>query len=834
MSLAAPSLLRRLTLSTVLGLGSVTAASVTAVQAQPQVFVNELLASNSTVVADPDFGDFADWIELYNAEPDAVDLSGYTLTDDLEEPDRWQIPDGTIIPAGGFLLIWADDEDTGLHTDFKLSAGGEQVGLYAPDGTAVDTLTYGEQTTDISLGRSPDGGQSFQLFETPTPGASNSTDSSGGIAEAPAASLAGGFYAGPQAVTLTAASDATIRFTRDGTPPTEDSPVYTESITFTETGVLRAIAFQPERLPSPVVTRTFFIDEAVTVPVVSLVTDPANFFSDTSGIYVEGTNGIPGRCRNDPVNWNQDWEHPVHVAFYEPDGTLGFEQGMGVQIFGGCSRIYPQKSLALYARGRYGASKVEYRVFPDLDIDVFDDLVLRSSAQDWWRTMFRDAAIQTMAEGDLDKQAYRPAIVFLNGDYWGIHNLREKLNEDYVAAHYGIDDDDVELLDAGKGDPRDDSPHYDALLDYLAANDITQPQHYTYVQTQMEVEAYLDYVIAEIYSANADWPGNNLKLWRPNESDGRWRWMFFDLDFGFGGNANGEALDNTLALALDPAGPPWPNPPWSTFLFRRLMENDTFRSTFIQRLAARSATTYAPARVLSIIDSLQAGIAAEIPRHKARWPQSISFGPSWDALVDEMRDFTRNRPVQMRGHVVETLGVAGSAALELETTEGGRVLAEGVPLPRGASRLPFYREVPLRLEALPDEGYRFVGWTEAVTSEDAAISVVLTGTTSLAATFAFGTEAEDDEAPAQARLAQNYPNPFRAQTQIEVTHPETGLLTVAVYDLLGREVVRLVDEHRVAGTYTLVLDAATLSSGVYAYAMASGDTHAVRRMVVLR
>ncbi|MEM9997450.1 MAG: CotH kinase family protein [Bacteroidota bacterium] len=808
--------------------------SSAALQAQPRVFVNELLASNSTVIADPDFGDFADWIELYNAEPEAVDLSGYTLTDDLDLPSRWRVPDGTVIPAGGFLLVWADGEDTGVHTDFKLSAGGEQVGLFAPNGTVVDTLTYGEQTTDISLGRSPDGGATFQLFETPTPGTSNTTDPSDGIAEAPTASLAGGFYVGPQTVTLTAASSATIRYTLDGAPPTEGSPVYTEPLTFGETGVLRAVAFQPDRLPSPVITRTLFIDEAVTIPVVSLVTDPANFFSDTSGIYVEGTNGIPGRCRNDPVNWNQDWERPVHVAFYEPDGTLGFEQGMGVQIFGGCSRIYPQKSLTLRARARYGASKVDYRVFPGLDIDEFDDLVLRSSAQDWWRTMFRDAAIQTMAEGDLDRQAYRPALVFLNGDYWGIHNLREKLNEDYVAAHYGIDKDDVELLDAGKGDPRDDSPHYDALLTYLATNDVTRPDVYAYVQTQMEVDAYLDYLIAEIYSANADWPGNNLKLWRPDQPDGRWRWMLFDLDFGFGGNGNGQAPDNTLALALDPAGPVWPNPPWSTFLFRRLMENDTFRYAFIQRLAARTATTYAPSRVIGIIDGLQAGIVAEIPRHKVRWPRSISFGPSWDALVDEMRDFARNRPVEMRGHVTETLGVVGSAALELEASEGGRVLAEGVPLPRGKSRLPFYREVPLGLRAVPDEGYRFVGWSGAVASQDEAISVVLTGTTALTALFAVGTDSETEAAPAQARLAQNYPNPFRTQTQIEVTHPTPGRLTVVVFDLLGREVMRLVDEHRAAGTHTFSLDAAMLPSGVYTYAMTSADAQAVRRMVVLR
>ena len=182
----------------------------------------------------------------------------------------------------------------------------------------------------------------------------------------------------------------------------------------------------------------------------------AGFFSDTSGIYVEGTNGIPGRCRSYPVNWNQDWERETQFTFFEPDGAGGFErvldQGAGVAIFGGCSRIYPQKSLELHARSRYGASDFAYRFFDGVDIESFDDLVLRSSAQDWWRTMFRDGMIQTVTRHmDLDGQAYRPALVFLNGEFWGIHNIREKLNEDWVTGHYGHPDDEVELIEGTWG-----------------------------------------------------------------------------------------------------------------------------------------------------------------------------------------------------------------------------------------------------------------------------------------------------------------------------------------------------------------------------------------------
>ena len=814
------------------------------------VVVNELLASNAAMLADPDFGGYGDWIELYNPASSAVDLSGYTLTDDLTETSRWRIPDGTTIAAEGYLLIWADDENTGppttsaLHSDFKLSAGGEQVGLYDAAGAVVDTLTYGEQTTDISFGRVPDGGTAWAFMPTPTPGAANTTSSTGGIAEAPTVSLESGFYASGGTVELaTAEAGAVVRYTLDGTAPTEASPAYASPFALTETMVLRAATFAPDRISSDVVTRTFFVDVASTLPVFSLVTDPAGFFSDTSGIYVEGTNGIPGRCRTRPVNWNQDWEREAHLSFFEP-GEAGFElamdQGAGVQIFGGCSRIYPQKSLSLHARSRYGASDFAGRLFPDLDIESFDDLVLRSSAQDWWRTMFRDGMIQTLTRHmDLDGQAYRPTIVFLNGDYWGIHNLREKLNEDYVAGHYGIRDDDVEMLDAEKLPVRGLSEHYDALLDLLETSDLNQPDVFAQVEARMDVDQYLSYLVAEIYSANADWPGNNMKLWRPRTPDGRWRWMFFDLDFGFGGNAEGMATSNTLELATAANGPDWPNPPWSTYLFRKLLENDGFRHAFIQRMAAHISTTFAPARVNGMIDSLQAAIAPEMPRHTTRWPQSASFGESWESQVQIMRDFARDRPNQMRGFVNRYFSeVPGSAYLRVGVSGGGHVEAEGVALPQGTAEDPFdavfFRGVPIQLVAVPQDGYVFSGWTGLLEASADTVSAVLTEASVLTATFELASTDTPSGPAAQATLSSIWPNPVAHTAQLEATLAQPGHLSVRVVDLLGRTVATLVDGRESAGTHRVELDASSLPGGLYMVVMQTEGVQATRRLVVAR
>ncbi len=838
--------MKRLLLSALLVSGAALLSPATA----QSVVISEVLASNSAGLVDPDFGAASDWIELHNPSGEAVDLGGSTLTDRFGEPAKWRIPDGTTIPAGGFLLLWADDEDTAgtaLHTNFRLSAGGEEVGLFDASGAVLDTLSFGAQANDVSYGRLPGGGTAF--FDTPTPGTANTTAAT---TLAPVASLASGFYGAGAIASFSAPEAATVRYTSDGTLPTETSPVLDGPLALTQTITIRAAAFVTGREPSSVVTRAYFVDEATALPVVSLVTDPAGFFSDQDGIYVEGTNGIPGRCRSTPVNWNQDWERPVHLSFFEPDGmggqTLALEHGAGVKIFGGCSRIYPQKSLTLHARGEYGAARFEHRFFPELDIESFDEVILRSSAQDWWRTMFRDGMIQTLTRHmDLDGQAYRPAAVFLNGEYWGLHNIREKLNEDYLAAHYDVGDDDVEIIEGTWGGQ---SAHYDALDDFLDANSLASPEAFAEVERRVDVDQYTDYLIAQIYAANGDWPGNNLKLWRPLAQDGRWRWMLFDTDFGFGGNSNGQTGSNILAQALAPGAPGWPNPPWSTKLFRALIENDGFRHTFIQRMAAHTGTTFDPQRTLGVIDSLKANIEAEIPRHKSRWAQSISFGRDWDTLVEIMRDFARRRKFAIRDHVIaEFPEVTGLQRLTVTAASGGRVFAEGVRMaPLRLDGTPeasgsdasgdifsavFYKGVPLELTAIADEGYVFAGWTgETNASADTLVLSLGESEALLTATFALSTDAEPLASAASSLGA--YPNPASGDATIEARLGAPGDLSVRVFDMLGREVVVLARGPHAAGMHRLRLDAGALPAGVYSVLMTADGFRAARRLVVAR
>ncbi len=706
------------------------------------LFINEFMASNSTTITDPDFNNYADWIEIYNSGSTSINLKDYYITDNLSQPQKFKIQNDLIVETGGYVLIWADDANTGNHANFKLSADGESIGLYNPAVQLIDTTSFGVQQTDISFGRFPNGTNNWFKFSPATPGAANLESGIFNILPVPSVSIQSGFF--PSSINVSAShsiQDVIIRFTSDGTIPESTSSVYIIPLQIDSTSVLRFRAFKDGYTPSITETRTYFINEQTDLPVFSLVTDPENFFSDTSGIYVIGTNGIIGNCSTGPRNWNQDWERPVSLEFFEFDKSLAFKVNTGVKINGGCSRLYPQKSLAFFFRGEYGNDKLRYRLFDDIPVYEYNNFILRSSGQDWWRTMFRDAMVQTLVEKGmkLDYQDYRPSILFINGEYWGIHNIREKLNEHYVFYHHGVDKDNIDLIEISKGTVANsgDVAAYNEMINFLSTNNMADPANYDYIKSTVDMDEYIDYQIAQIYAANGDWPGSNMKLWRERAAGSKWRWMIYDLDFTFGGNAQGLATTNTLAQATATNGPAWPNPPWSTLMLRKLLDNPDFKNEFIQRFAAHVNTTFESNHVLAVIDSMANNIASEIPRHKERWPQSISFGDSWQELVDIMRNFAVDRPENVRGHFYSKFGISGSNSLVISRNNPGwgKIFTTTVEVKNNGSTNIFFKDIPIRIKALPMPGYKFVRWEGVSTEISPEIFVVLNTNTTLTAVF---------------------------------------------------------------------------------------------------
>ncbi len=674
---------------------------------------------------DPAFGELSDWIELYNTTQGAMDLGGYYVTDDLDEPLKWRIPDGTLIPAAGFLLLWADGRDTGLHTNFRLNKGGEQLGLYTPDGILVDALSFGAQQDDMSYGRLGNDADQWSFFSPPSPGSVNHPRDSVKVAPQPVFSITGGFYQGPQVLAFENSDQIDIYCSLDGTPPDDSALPYRAPIALDATTAVRAIGYLHGSAPSEVVTHTYFIDEPVNLPFISIVTDPDNFFSDERGIYVTGTNGRGGYCDSAIRNVKQDWERPVNVELYAMDGDLGFNQRAGVKIFGGCSRHrFPQRSLALFARKVYGKGSFEYQLFPDKDIDRFESFILRSSADDQVSTLFRDALSQTVLVEymDVDYQAYRPAVLFLNGQYWGIHNIREKVNEHYVAGNFNIDADEVNLLESNGRVVAGTNAGYTAMVNYANSYNMADPDHYKVVSGQIDIDQYIDYQIGHIYLAERDWPGNNIKFWRANSGPlARWRWVNFDMDQCLTTAWIGEDM---IDKATTRFGSGWPNPEWSTRLFRNLLENEGFRNEFIQRYAYHMNTTFRPERLLGLIDQFQARLAPEIPRHITKWggkkdPDALETWmrpifesvTRWEQNIDQMRTFALQRPAATTRNFLNHFGLSGTSeiGLLLDVPESAVLQINRKRLPDGFQGT-YFSDVPLVVRATPRLGYTFSRW----------------------------------------------------------------------------------------------------------------------------
>ena len=542
-----------------------------------------------------------------------------------------------------------------------------------------------------------------------------------------------GFYPGPVAVRLQAPAGSVLHYTLDGSVPDREDPAYTGPIPLRRTAAVRARSYGVG-VAGPVQTRTFLVRARHTLPVVSLVTEPANLWDHRRGIYVKGPRAAP-KAPFEGANFWRNWERPVHVEFFEPDGRLGFAQAMGMKIHGGHSRAAAQKSLALFARRRYGKGTLKYPVFPGLGIERFEALVLRNSGNDWGQTMLRDAlATRLGAELGLDAQAYRPAVVYINGVYWGLHNIREKINEHFLASHHAVDPDSLELLETG-GDPVVGSgAAYRDMVNFARWHDLSRPGNYARMRAQMDLDNFRDYQIVQIYAGNTDWPGGNIKFWRPLRPGGRWRWLLFDLDFGFGRFSRATYRHDTLAMATADDGPKYPNPPWSTRLLRALLENEGFRRDFVNRFADLLNTRLSGGRVTAALDSMQALIAPEIEAHTARWGGSAE---GWRRAIQGVRVFARQRPSHVRRHLAAHFGSEGTARLSVSVAPpaAGRVRVNGIDV-RGAWNGAYLRGVPVPLLAVAAKGYRFAGWRGEFESPDQRTRLELRGNAAVVAEFA--------------------------------------------------------------------------------------------------
>jgi len=492
--------------------------------------------------------------------------------------------------------------------------------------------------------------------------------------------------------------------------------------------VVKAICFTAGYLPGRATVHSYINNPHDGLAVVSLTTDPHHLWDYYEGIYVMG----PDANANSPhfgANFWQDWERPVHIEMYDEHDSLAFSIDAGMKIYGGYTRSLPQKSMSFFARAKYGDRKIPYKLFEEAPYPDFEAFVLRNSGNDWFGqhnesgTMFRDILMTKLTENmDIEYQHARQAVVYINGEYWGIHNIREKINEHFLAAHSGVDPDRVELLTNNQEVIIGSNDHYRALMNYVAIYNLEKKEYYDVVKQRMDVRNFIQYELSQIYFDNTDWPGNNIKYWRPDYENGRWRWILYDTDFGFGLWNKGNVSRNTLAFALDPSGPGWPNPPWSTLMLRKLMNNNEFKHQFINTFADHINTSFKESNVDPVIDALRGNINNEMGVHTERWGGSYQ---NWGYRVNDLKYFASLRPGVMKAQINTYFNLGGikTVRLDVSDSEGGIVRLNTLMLRDFPWTGSYFKNVPVEIIAIPEPGYRFTGWSGSITAENARVLV---------------------------------------------------------------------------------------------------------------
>ena len=481
--------------------------------------INEVCASNLDLVQD-EYANTPDWIELYNGTGVAIDLDNYTIADDTSSGQEWVFPSVTIVPGGHLFLFASGLNEVGinLHTSFKLARSGETLILRDDNGGLVDSLVVPALQSNHSYGRAPDGG-SFAFFDEPTPGASNLGVSYLGYAQSPEFSITGGFYPSNQNLALSNPNaNGEIRFTLDGNLPTDTADLYSTSISIFQATAVSAICIVPGYLDSEVEVNTYFINQRELLPSISITVPPYLMFSDSVGIYAFG-DSADAQYPFYGANFWQNWEIPVHFEYYDINKTRQIKQFLGMKIHGGrVSRTNPQRSLRLLAKDRYGDGDVDYPLFPHKpDISSVKRFILRNAGGDFGFAHMRDPLMHYNGlefGTNVDQSDYHAVAVYINGLYWGIMNLREKLDEHYLAANYQVETDSLDFLEEDTAVIMGSFQYFDTLHQYVVNNDMGQAELYEKVEDALEVNSFMDYFITQLYSNNTDWPQNNLKLWR--------------------------------------------------------------------------------------------------------------------------------------------------------------------------------------------------------------------------------------------------------------------------------------------------------------------------------
>ena len=649
--------------------------------------------SKSTKSERPFDADLGSWIEVYNKADHPVDLSGYSLSDDFTDPVKWVFPNGTSIAAKGYLAVQlngslprdgqssATEDQLRYQISFDISSEGETLYLYQPDGMMIDRVEVPECRACISYGRDSSG--NWVLFDTPTEAAENPASGYGLYCEAATADTPSGIYTSVQTVHISVPDGLYATYTTDTTEPTAESTRVSGPIAVSENTVLRVRTFAPNNTsyPSRTMSYTYVVVGATetinahqtTLPVVFLVTDSANLYDAKKGIYVKGSD-YTGAGNADDIyisenkvgtwaNFNMSgkmWERPATFTYTSVNAKeVLYEADLNIRIFGAFSRYKAQKGIGLIARKGVGPSWLQYPFFSSRPFTEYKSLVLRASGQDSALSRIRDCLVLGLlndAGVDMANQAYVQCVVYINGQYWGVYNLREKVSKFFLAQHYGIEDTSTIDILVGNGNNSacvvagDGLDDYKALIDFCKSRncDLSNDSDYQYVADRIDIDNFAQYCAFEIIVGNTD--SGNIKYWRSTELDNKWRWIAYDFCWAMNRETENSNLATTSGYRRDffskyfnPAGHGSGNG-FDTTLGRSLLQNNKFVERFLYYCADFFNNVYTPDKINAKVDELQENIRYEMENYDLkRWEPYIHLSvKGWNSHCNNIRNYANN------------------------------------------------------------------------------------------------------------------------------------------------------------------------------------------------
>lgn len=596
-------------------------AALTLLSENPEgLYINEIMSS----------GDGEDWLELYNGSGEAVSLAGMGLSDSTDRPRRWQFPEGARIAAHGYVVVQLTgrEGESGVRgnrfcANFSLSAG-ETAVLSRPDGSIIDRVTLFEQFRNVSYGRA-EGQERYRCFAETTPGAANAATSY----ERKAADVT---FSQPEGQhpekTLTVAmstdSDATIYYTTDGTEPTTRSKAYTGPLELEKSTVIKAVAWRKDVIPSDMVTQSYILGVTHTVRLVSISGKPSQL-NGSSGMLNTGVKGNGAEA---------------YVEIFEPDGTKVIAQKCLMKLAGHSTREHEgQKGFSLRAKKEYGEGHFKYPLFSNRDYTEYKSFVLRASGQDCRQSFMRDSVLSALAAdtGVLYRET-EVSVVYVNGKYWGVYNMRERISDDMIAQYHGWDDPhDVEIGE-GKGTS---SEGFSQMMRWVRSHDLSSAANLEKLRQMIDVENYLEYVILEMYANNQDL--GNVAFYRNPKADNLWRWALFDLDLSYqlsGDNVTGWLHGDTVGSITEQ----------SNVLFRALMKNADMRDWFLRRFGQLLATTFSAENVTGKIQERYTVLQPEMAAECKRWDWTLA---TWKHYGQKITNYAKQRPKNLIGYLAD-------------------------------------------------------------------------------------------------------------------------------------------------------------------------------------